>query len=72
MEYYKDLYETSRTSEMQSAGKMGRAQGNLLVADSILSTMDAYMDPNHFQDKIDRVREHIKKAEEALNLFQDV
>ena len=67
MEYYKELYEHSVKSGRETARSKGRAQGNILIADAILSTMDAYMDPDHFQDQITRVREHIIKAYNELD-----
>ena len=67
MDYYKELYEHARVEGMTNAKRKGRAQGNILIADAILSTMDAYMDPDHFQDQITRVRKHIMEANNELD-----
>ena len=67
MEYYKELYEHARVEGMTNAKRKGRAQGSILIADAILSTMDAYMDPDHFQDQITRVRKHIMEAYNELD-----
>jgi len=62
IDYYKELYEHSRVQGLANAKSKGRAQGNILIADAILSTMDAFMDPDHFQDQIARVRKQIMEA----------
>jgi len=67
MDYYKELYEHARVEGMTNAKRKGRAQGNILIADAILSTMDAYMDPDHFQEQITRVRKHIMEAYNELD-----
>jgi hypothetical protein len=67
MEYYKELYEHARAEGMTNAKRKGRAQGNILIADAMLSAMDAYMDPDHFQDQITQVRKHIMKAYNELD-----
>ena len=67
MEYYKELYEHSREQGLAVAKSKGAAQGNILIADGILSTMDAFMDPNQFEDQIARVRKHIMEAFNELD-----
>jgi hypothetical protein len=67
MEYYKELYEHAKVQGLTNAKSKGRAQGNILIADAILSTMDAFMDPDHFQDQIARVRKQIMEAYNELN-----
>ena len=66
MEYYKELYEHARVQGITNAKRKGRAQGNILIADAILSTMDAFMDPDHFQDQIAQVRKKIMEAYNEL------
>lgn len=66
MEYYKELYEHARVQGITNAKRKGRAQGNILIADAILSTMDAFMDPDHFQDQIAQVRKKIMEAYSEL------
>ena len=66
MEYYKELYEHARVQGITNAKRKGRAQGNILIADAILSTMDAFMDPDHFQDQITQVRKKIMEAYNEL------
>ena len=70
MDYYKALYEHSREQGLAVAKNKGKAQGNILIADSILSTMDAFMDPNQFQDQITRVRKHIMEAYNELDQWE--
>jgi hypothetical protein len=67
IDYYKELYEHAKVQGLANAKSKGRAQGNILIADAILSTMDAFMDPDHFQDQIARVRKHIMEAYNELN-----
>ena len=67
MDYYKTLYEHEMTWGRKTAGSIGRAQGNLVIADSILSTMDAFMDPDHFQKQLERVRNYIAIANNELD-----
>ena len=67
MEYYKELYEHARVQGITNAKRKGRAQGNILIADAILSTMDAFMDPDHFQDQIAQVRKKIMEAYNELD-----
>ena len=66
MDYYKELYEHARVQGITNAKRKGRAQGNILIADAILSTMDAFMDPDHFQDQIAQVRKKIMEAYNEL------
>ena len=67
MDYYKELYEHSIKSGRETARSKGKAQGNILIADAMLSAMDAFMDPDHFQDQITRVRKHIMEAYNELD-----
>ena len=67
MDYYKALYEHSVKSGRETARSKGKAQGNILIADAMLSAMDAFMDPDHFQDQITRVRKHIMEAYNELD-----
>lgn len=67
MEYYKALYEHSREQVRTDAKSKGRALGNILIAEAMLSTMDAFMDPDHFQDQITRVKKHLMEAYNELD-----
>lgn len=67
MDYYKALYEHSREQVQTDAKSKGRALGNILIAEAILSAMDAFMNPDHFQDQITRVRKHIMEAYNELD-----
>lgn len=66
MDYYKALYEHSREQVQTDAKSKGRALGNILIAEAILSAMDAFMDPDHFQDQIAQVRKKIMEAYNEL------
>lgn len=68
MEYYKTLYENETNWGRKAAGAMGKAQGHLLVADAILSTVDSYMDPDHLKDKLERVRKLVQEADQSLSI----
>lgn len=67
MDYYKTLYESEVTWGRNAASCIGKAMGKLAVADSILASMDAFMDPDQFEQTLKRVKELVRDAQTTLD-----
>lgn len=64
---YKDLYETSRTWGMDAAASIGKAQGKIAIAGSILAVMDSQMSADQLESYLEEVRQLLAEADKTLD-----